>query len=84
MLINVIDNLVRNVVADALAPLPEEADLGRGDVVLDELWNDTDVVSELLQAHKRIVWAMLVEFTSFAEIIHLPISVPLRSRIKAP
>jgi hypothetical protein len=58
--VDVVDDLVRDVVSDALAPLAEEADFGGGDIVLDELWNYTDVVSELLEADKRVVYCMLV------------------------
>lgn len=55
VLVDVVDDLVWDVVADALAPLPEEADLGGGHVVLDELWNHANVVAELLEADKRVV-----------------------------
>lgn len=55
VLVNVVDDLVRDVIADALAPLPEQADLGGRNVVLDELRNHADVVPELLKLHQRIV-----------------------------
>ena len=55
MLVDVVDDLVGNVVTNALPALAEQADLGRRDIVLDKLWNDTNVVLPLLQADKRIV-----------------------------
>jgi hypothetical protein len=62
VLVNVVDDLVRDVVADALAPLPEEADLGGRNVVLNELRNNADVISELLELDQRIVYSLLVVF----------------------
>jgi hypothetical protein len=62
VLVDVVDDLVRDVVADALAALPEEADLGRGDVVLDELGDDADLLAELLEADERVVFGVLVKF----------------------
>jgi hypothetical protein len=61
VLVDVVDDLVGNVVADALAALAEEADLGRGDVVLDELRDHADLFAELLEADKRVIWNILVE-----------------------
>jgi hypothetical protein len=55
VLVDVVHNLVWDVVADALAPLPEEADLGGGYVVLDELWDHANVVAELLEAYQRVI-----------------------------
>jgi hypothetical protein len=54
--VDVIDDLVGDVVADALAPLAEQADLGGRDVVLDELRDDADVLPPLLELYKRIVY----------------------------
>jgi hypothetical protein len=53
--VDVVDDLVGDVVADALAALAEEADLGGRDVVLDELRDDADVLPPLLELYKRIV-----------------------------
>ena len=55
MLVDVVNNLVRDVVSDALAALAEQANLCRRDIVLDELRNNTDVVFPLLQANKGII-----------------------------
>jgi hypothetical protein len=55
VLVDVVDDLVRDVVANALAPLAKEADLGGGYVVLDELWNYANMVTELLQADERVI-----------------------------
>ena len=56
VLVDVVDHLVGNVVADALASLAEEANLGRRHVVLDELRNNADVVPPLLQLHEGVIW----------------------------
>ena len=55
MFVDVVDNFVGNVVADALTALAEEADLGRRHIVLDELRDNVDVISVLLEADKGIV-----------------------------
>jgi len=57
VLVDVVDDLVRNVVANALAALPEQPDLGRRYVVLNQLRNDTDVVPVLLESEQRIIYA---------------------------
>ena len=48
MLVDVVDDLVRDVVTNALPALAEQANLGRRNIVLNELWNDPDVVLPLL------------------------------------
>ena len=48
MLVDVVDHLVGNVVTNALPALAEQANLGRRDIVLDELWDDPNVVLPLL------------------------------------
>jgi hypothetical protein len=53
--IDVIDDLVRNVVADALTPLTEKADLGRGHVVLNELRDHADVLLPLRKLDERVI-----------------------------
>lgn len=63
MLVNVIDNLVRNVVTDALSTLTEKADLGGRDIVLDELRNYTNIVFPLLQADEGVIYAILASRT---------------------
>lgn len=60
MLVDVVDDLVRDVVANALAALAEEADLGGRDIVLDELRNNTNVVLPLLKADKSIIYKLSV------------------------
>jgi hypothetical protein len=47
VLVDVVDDLVGDVVADALTPLAEEADLCRGNVVLNELRDHADVLFPL-------------------------------------
>lgn len=61
VLIDVVDDLVGNVVANALASLPEEADLGGRYVVLDELGNNANVLPVLLEADKGIIWGVLAK-----------------------
>lgn len=56
MLVDVVDNLVGNVVANALPTLAEQADLCRRNIVLDELGNNTNIVLPLLQADKRVIF----------------------------
>lgn len=60
MLVDVVHDLVRNVITDALSALTEKADLGGRNIILDELWNNTNVVLPLLQTDKGIVCAVLV------------------------
>ena len=48
MLVDVVDDLIGNVVTNALPALAEQANLGRRNIVLNELWNDPDVVLPLL------------------------------------
>lgn len=55
MFVDVVDDLVGNVVTDTLTPLAEQANLGGRDIVLDELGDDANVVSPLLQLNKGIV-----------------------------
>lgn len=55
VIVDVVNNLVRDVVTDTFASFAEEADLGGRYVILNKLWNDTDVVPELLETDKRIV-----------------------------
>jgi len=81
--VDVVDDLVGDVVADALTPLAEEPDLGGRDVVLDELRDHADVLPPLLELYERIVCSMLVVVECYIGR-NVPISVPLRSRIKAP
>ena len=71
MLIDVVDDLVGDVVADALAALAEEADFGRGDVVLDQLRNNADVLAVLLKANERVVCGGLVSIVGLrTELTH--------------
>lgn len=55
VIVDVVNDLVRNVVTNAFASLAEETNLGRGNIILNELWNDPNVLSELLKTDKRIV-----------------------------
>jgi hypothetical protein len=55
VLVDVVDDLVGDVVANALAALAEEANLGRRNVVLDQLRDHTDVVPPLLQTDERVI-----------------------------
>lgn len=55
MLVDVVDNLIGNVVTNALPALAEQADLGRRNIVLDKLWDDPNVVLPFLQADERVV-----------------------------
>jgi hypothetical protein len=56
VLVDVINDLVRDIITDALSALTEKADLGGRDIVLDELGNNTNVVLPLLQADKGVIW----------------------------
>jgi len=56
VLVDVVDDLVWDIVADTLTPLAEEANLGRRDVVLYELWDNANVVPPLLELDERIVY----------------------------
>lgn len=60
MLIDVIHDLVRDIITDALSALAEEANFGGRYIILDELRNDSNVVLPLLQTDKGIVCAVLV------------------------
>ena len=60
VLVDVVDDLVGNVVADALTPLAEEADLGGGDIVLNELRDYADVLLPLRELNERVVWGVLI------------------------
>ena len=60
VLVDVVDDLVGNVVADTLAALAEESDLGRGNIVLDQLRDDPDIIPVLLKAYERIICHMSV------------------------
>jgi hypothetical protein len=55
VLVNIVDDLVGDVVPNALASLAEEPDLGGGNVVLDELRNYANVLPVLLKAYERII-----------------------------
>lgn len=48
MLVDVVDDLIRNVVTNALPALAEQANLGRRNIILDELWDDPNVILPLL------------------------------------
>lgn len=71
MLVDVVDDLVRDVVTNALPALAEQADLGRRDIVLNELRNHTNVVLPFLQTDERIIWMELVSLSmNRAHVVH--------------
>lgn len=84
MLIDIVDNLIRNVVTNALSALAEQADLGGRDIVLNELRDDTDVVLPFLKAYKCVICTKSIHVHQGLIPKDIPISVPLRSRMKAP
>ena len=55
MLVDVVNDLIGNVVTDALSALTEESNLGGRDIVLDELRNNANVVLPLLKADKGVI-----------------------------
>lgn len=70
VLVDVFDNLVGNVVADALAALAEKPDLSGRDIVLDQLWDDTDVVSVLLKSEEGVICVKSVLVMCACGIVH--------------
>lgn len=53
--LNVLDDGLWDQVSDAHVAFTEEADLGAGNVVLDELLDDVDVLLPLLESGKGLV-----------------------------
>ena len=55
MLIDVIDDLVGDIIAYALSALSEQANLRRRNIVLDQLRDNPNIVSPLLEANECII-----------------------------